>query len=26
MFESTLDEHNRDVAIYRRELKKAGLR
>ena len=26
MFESTLDEHNRDVAIYRREMKKAGLR
>jgi peptidoglycan lytic transglycosylase G len=26
MFEATLDEHNRDVAIYRRELKKAGMR
>lgn len=26
MFESTLDEHNRDVANYRREMKKAGLR
>lgn len=26
MFESTLDEHNRDVAIYRKEMKKAGLR
>ena len=26
MFENTLDEHNRDVAIYRREMKKAGLR
>jgi UPF0755 protein len=25
-FETTLDEHNRDVAIYRQELKKAGLR
>ena len=26
MFESTLDEHNRDVARYRNEMKKAGLR
>ena len=26
MFESTLDEHNRDVAVYRKEMKKAGLR
>jgi UPF0755 protein len=26
MFESTLDEHNRDVAIYRRAMKKAGMR
>jgi UPF0755 protein len=26
MFESTLDEHNRDVAIYRKEMKRAGLR
>lgn len=26
MFESTLEDHNRDVAIYRREMKKAGLR
>jgi UPF0755 protein len=26
MFESTLDEHNRDVALYRRAMKKAGMR
>jgi len=26
MFESTLDDHNRDVAIYRRAMKKAGMR
>ena len=26
MFESTLDEHNRDVAQYRRAMKKAGMR
>jgi conserved hypothetical protein, YceG family len=26
MFESTLEEHNRDVALYRRAMKKAGLR
>jgi UPF0755 protein len=26
LFESTLDEHNRDVAIYRQQMKKAGLR
>ena len=26
MFESTLDEHNRDVAAYRQAMKKAGLR
>lgn len=26
MFESTLDEHNRDVAAYRKAMKKAGLR
>ncbi len=26
MFESTLDEHNRDVATYRQAMKKAGLR
>lgn len=26
MFESTLDEHNHDVAVYRQAMKKAGLR
>jgi UPF0755 protein len=26
LFESTLDEHNHDVARYRQEMKKAGLR
>ena len=26
LFESTLDDHNRDVALYRRAMKKAGMR